>query len=76
MFRQNGATTISVSAFYAPDIVTFGNADNAVDASVRFETQLTEAARIFLGARLFEFEPVEANRKLDDGAHIGVRRQF
>ncbi len=76
LFRQNGITTISVSAFYAPDIVTFGNADNVIDASVRFETQLTEATRIFLGYRLFEFELVEANRQIDDGAHIGVRRQF
>lgn len=76
VFRQNGATTLSVSAFYAPDIVTFGNADNVIDVSVRFETQLTEATRIFVGYRSFEFELLDTHRRIDDGVHIGIRRQF
>jgi hypothetical protein len=76
LFRQNGATTMSVSAFYAPDIITFGNADNAVDVSIRFETQLTPATRIFLGYRSFEFDLLDAKRKIDDDVHIGFRRRF
>ncbi|HUF74050.1 MAG TPA: YfaZ family outer membrane protein [Gammaproteobacteria bacterium] len=76
LFRQNGATTMSVSAFYAPDIITFGNADNVVDVSVRFETQLTPATRIFLGYRSFEFDLLDAKRKIDDDIHIGFRRRF
>lgn len=76
LFRQNGATTMSVSAFYAPDIITFGNADDVVDVSIRFETQLTPATRIFLGYRSFEFDLPDAERKIDDDIHIGFRRRF
>jgi hypothetical protein len=76
LFRQNGATTMSVSAFYAPDITTFGQADNATDVAVRFETQLTEAGRIFVGYRVFEFDLQDANRTIDDGAHVGFVRRF
>ena len=76
LFRENGATTMSVSAFYAPDIITFGNADNVVDVSIRFETQLTPATRIFLGYRSFEFDLLDAKRKIDDDVHIGFRRRF
>ncbi len=76
LFRENGATTMSVSAFYAPDIITFGNADNVVDVGIRFETQLTQATRIFLGYRSLEFELLDAERKIDDNVHIGFRRRF
>lgn len=76
LFRQNGTTTMSVSAFYAPDMTTFGNADNVVDASIRFETQLTAATRIFVGYRSFEFDLLDATRKIDDDVHIGFRRRF
>lgn len=76
LFRQNGATTMSVSAFYAPDIATFGEADNATDVAVRFETQLTDAGRIFVGYRVFEFDLPAATRTIDDGAHIGFVRRF
>lgn len=76
LFRRNGATTMSVSAFYAPDIITFGNADNVVDVGIRFETQLTPATRIFLGYRFFEFDLPDAKRKIDDDVHIGFRRRF
>jgi hypothetical protein len=76
LFRQNGRTTMSVSAFYAPDMTTFGNADNVVDAGIRFETQLTPATRIFLGYRSLEFDLLDFKRKIDDDVHIGFRRRF
>jgi hypothetical protein len=76
MFRQNGATTLSVSAFYAPDIATFGSADNTTDISVRFETRLTAATRIFVGYRSLEFALLDASRRIDDSAHIGIQRRF
>lgn len=76
LFRQNGATTMSVSAFYGPDIITFGNADNVVDVTIRFETQLTPETRVFLGYRSLEFELLDAERKIDDDVHIGFRRRF
>lgn len=68
-------TSVSIDAFYAPDIVTFGNADNVKDTSIRFETALTARTRIFVGYRVFEFDLTE-DREVDDNLHIGVRYQF
>lgn len=76
LFRRNGTTTMSVAAFYAPDIITFGNANNVIDTSIRFETQLTRTARIFLGYRRFEFDLLGTTRKIDDNVHVGFRRRF
>ena len=74
-FGTARTTSVSISAFYAPDIITFGNADNVRDASIRFETRLTEATRIFVGYRSFEFDLPDV-RKVDDGVDIGVRYRF
>lgn len=68
-------TSASVSAFYAPDIITFGIADNVKDVTVQVETQLTEATRIFVGYRMFEFD-LPIDREVDDGLHIGIRHRF
>ena len=69
-------TSVSLTAFYAPNIITFGSADNVKDATLQFETQLTAATRIFVGYRVFEFEQSPGERKVDDGAHIGVAYRF
>ncbi len=42
----------------------------------RFETQLTAATRIFVGYRSLEFALLDASRRIDDSAHIGVQRRF
>lgn len=68
-------TSVSVSAFYAPDIVTFGNADNVKDVNVRIETPLTETTNLFIGYRSFEFD-LAIDREVDDNMHVGVRHRF
>ena len=72
---RNRQTAVSLEAFYAPDIVTFGNADEVKDVSVRFETALTERTRIFVGYRVFEFD-LEIDREVDDNMHLGIRHRF
>jgi len=72
---RNRATSLSVTAFYAPDIVTFGNADNIKDVAVRFETRLSETTRLFVGYRTFEFD-LEIDREVDDNMHVGIRHEF
>lgn len=69
------STAISLSAFYAPDIVTFGEADNIKDLSVQIETRLTDATQLFIGVRTFEFD-LAADREVDDNMHVGVRYRF
>jgi hypothetical protein len=68
-------TAISLAAYYAPDILTFGNADSVKDAEVRVETRLRPGTMIFFGYRRFEFE-LPVDRDVDDSFHIGFRRNF
>ena len=68
-------TSASVSAFYAPDIITFGIADNVQDVTIQLETQLTDATRVFVGYRMLEFD-LPTDREVDDGVHVGVRHTF
>ncbi len=66
---------VSLTAFYAPDIVTFGNADNIKDVSVSAETRLSDTTSVFIGYRMFEFD-LEVDREVDDNMHIGIRHRF
>lgn len=72
---RNRQSSISLTAFYAPDIVTFGNADNIKDVSVSIETRLSESTNVFLGYRIFEFD-LDVDREVDDNMHLGVRHRF
>jgi hypothetical protein len=74
---RNRATALSVAAFYAPEIITFGNADNVSDVSVQFSTRLTESTRVFVGYRTFQFSlPGDNDRKVDRGGHVGIAYHF
>ncbi|HEX6993457.1 MAG TPA: YfaZ family outer membrane protein [Gammaproteobacteria bacterium] len=68
-------SSIALTAFYAPDIVTFGNADNIKDIAVTLETSLSESTNLFIGYRVFEFD-LEVDREVDDNMHLGVRHRF
>jgi hypothetical protein len=50
---RNRATSLSVVAFYAPEIITFGNADSVSDVSVQFSTRLTATTRVLSGIARF-----------------------
>lgn len=74
---RNRVTAISLAAFYAPEIITFGNADNVSDVTVQFSTRLTESIRVFAGYRTFQFSlPGDNDRKVDRGAHMGIAYHF
>jgi hypothetical protein len=75
-FGRSDAASISISGFYAPEILAFGNAENVVDTMVRFETRLTESMRFFVGYRSLEFNQPEGDREVDDGVHLGVMYRF
>lgn len=72
---RNRMTSLSLTAFYAPDIVTFGTADNIKDVAVRFDTRLTEATNVFVGYRIFEFD-LPVDREVDDNVHVGIQYRF
>lgn len=66
---------VSLTAFYAPDIVTFGNADNIKDVAISAETRLSDTTSVFVGYRNFELD-LEVDREVDDNVHIGIRHRF
>jgi len=65
-------------AFYAPDILTFGSADNLTDLSARAELQVAPQLLVFGGMRWFEFDLTEGGgkRTLQEELFFGVGYRF
>ncbi len=74
-FDAERQTSVSLTMYYAPDIITFGTADNVKDFSISIETPLTERMRIYVGYRTFELD-LPTDREVDDGLHLGLRGNF
>jgi hypothetical protein len=75
-FTRSQRSSIQLTAFYAPDILSFGIANNVQDVSLRLRTRIREATDIFVGYRSFEIQTTLGDREVDDNAHIGFRRSF
>jgi hypothetical protein len=73
---SNRATSITLALFYSPDIVTFGQADNVKDMTLRFTTRLRGGTDIFAGFRVFEIDIEPQDREVDDNLHVGIRFTF
>ena len=75
--RSRGLALVG-HAYYAPDIVTFGSADNLTDLGARVEIRATPKVVVFAGMRWFEFDLTEGEgtRKLQDEAFVGAGWQF
>jgi hypothetical protein len=79
-FNQKRRSSLRLSAFYAPDILTFGIANNIKDYAIDLQTKIGDRTSAFVGFRHLEVdtvkEAVSGNRNLDDEVHIGFRRTF
>jgi len=79
-FNQKRRTSLRLSAFYAPDILTFGIANNIRDYALDLRTRVGDRSFAFVGFRHLEVdtvsEAVSGNRNLDDEVHIGFRWTF
>jgi hypothetical protein len=73
---RNRATSVLLTAFYSPDILTFGEADDVKDVSLRLQTRLRDNMDVFVGFRSFEIDTALGDREVDDNMHIGFRRSF
>jgi secretion/DNA translocation related TadE-like protein len=71
--RRSGLA-ISGQAFYAPDILAFGSADNLTDLGARIEIRLQPRLTVYGGMRWFEFELTdgEGDRTLQEELFAGV----
>lgn len=63
---------------YAPDVVTFGDADSLLEAQARVEYQIIPQAFAYVGYRHLEAEPENGAEdiELDEGGHVGIRILF
>ena len=75
-FNQRRRSSLKLSLFYAPDILTFGIADNIKDYGLRLQTRIREKTNVFVGYRSLEVDTHTTSRKLDDSVNIGFRRTF
>lgn len=79
-FLLNRRTGLSVAghAYYAPDILTFGSADNLTDLSARAEIGLGDRAIAFGGMRWFEFDLTAGGgeRTLQEELFVGFGYRF
>jgi hypothetical protein len=69
---------LSGQAFYAPDILTFGSADNLTDLSARAELAVGPNLTAFGGMRWFEFDLTEGGgtRTLQEELFAGIGYRF
>jgi hypothetical protein len=69
---------ISGQAYYAPDILTFGSADNLTDLSARVEMNVAQQVQAFAGMRWFEFDLTDGSgeRTLQEEAFVGIGYRF
>jgi hypothetical protein len=75
-FSQDRRTSLKLALFYAPDILSFGIANDIEDISLRLQTRIREGTDIFVGYRSLEISTVAGDREVDDHVHIGFRRSF
>ncbi len=63
--------------FYAPDILTFGDADDVLDFNVRYEVQFIPRAVGLVGYRLLDFDRDEAgDDEIVENVQLGLRFAF
>ncbi len=66
----------AASVYYAPDILTFGTSDRAIDAQIDFAFPLRERSSLFAGARFLQVDTRPEDSEIDNRVHMGVRWDF
>jgi hypothetical protein len=63
--------------FYAPDILTFGDADSVMDFNVRYELQFLQNTTGFVGYRLLDFDREGSGEDdIVNTLNVGLRHAF
>jgi YfaZ precursor len=77
IIRGSGLAVVG-NAFYAPDILTFGSADNMTDLNARVEMRVAERLTAFAGMRWFEFDLTEGQGEntLMEEVYVGAGWRF
>lgn len=74
--RRRGIAIVG-NAYYSPDVLTFGSADNVVDFMARGQINLSDRVTGFAGYRWFELDLIDGTTgTLQDEAFVGIRWQL
>lgn len=68
--------TFAVNAWYAPNILTFGDPRGVTELDARVEAGLSRTAVVFAGYRFFEVDFRGRDHEVQDGLQVGVRLGF
>jgi hypothetical protein len=70
--------SLAAYAYYAPPVVSFGDADNFINTDWRVQYNLIPAARIYGGYRYnsINLEGVRKDYELGEGWHVGLTMDF
>ena len=72
-FDQANLVSVRGDVFYAPRVVSFGDADHYLELGLRLEYQLVEQAAVYLGVRKIDAAFKESSDKtLDKSAQLGL----
>lgn len=78
LLNRDMGLALAGHAYYAPDILTFGSADNLTDLSARVELGLSSQVTAFGGMRWFEFDLAEGGgeQTLQEEVFVGIGYHF
>lgn len=79
-YRIPPAPEVSIASYlyYAPPVVSFGDAENLFDFDLRAQYSIIPTARVYLGYRYtgISIENVSDRVELGDGFHVGLKIDF
>ena len=75
-FLRRQGVFVALHGAYAPDILTFGSADNLLDLTARLELPLTGSVIGFAGYRMLEFDLLTGTREIEESVQVGIRYLF
>ncbi|MBV1873180.1 MAG: YfaZ family protein [Gammaproteobacteria bacterium] len=63
--------------YFSPDVTSFGDVDNYIEAAVRMEYQIMSTANVYLGYRYIDVNLRSSDEgRVDKGAHFGLRLDY
>jgi hypothetical protein len=73
---RSQSVSVELAGFYAPDILTFGEANNVREVSTRVGFAFNSNLSGYVGYRIFTVGLLNGDKRLEDGAQLGFRRNF
>ncbi len=78
IFPARTPLSLSLEAYFAPEVTAFSDNEGLMEAVFRFEVEIAPTTRFFVGYRKLEveFENIPEEYEIDDTSHLGIRFSF